>query len=209
VHVSGGLIVVEAEGMPTAHTGPMSTRGLVNCAIGALRQARTLDELSRTTARVIRALSGFERVLVYRFDPDWNGETIAEDRMAAWAQSFLGLRSPASDIPAQARDLYTRNLIRFVPDHDYAPAPLLSTPDRREVPLDLSGARLRSVCRGDRDRRQDGASLVSGKGQKSRHSYGFRPVTASWPMCSLGHERRFFVPCFSTSHSPAPPSFSP
>src|SRR5207302_7898864 len=28
-------------------------------------------------------------------------------------------------------------------------------------------------------------------------------------LCSLRHDRRRFVPCFSTGHSPAPDSFSP
>src|SRR5213592_17072 len=36
-----------------------------------------------------------------------------------------------------------------------------------------------------------------------------RPVSASTPMCSLRHDRRRLVPCFSTNHSPAPESFNP
>ncbi|WP_207457588.1 ATP-binding protein [Azospirillum sp. SYSU D00513] len=145
VHVSGGLILAEAVTDPAEPAGQTSIQGIVNRVLGTLQRARTVEELSRTMARAMRALSGFERVLVYRFDPDWNGETIAEDKVADWTQSFLGLRSPSSDIPAQARDLYTKNLIRFVPDIDHAAVPLLSTPDRRDTPLDLSGARLRSL----------------------------------------------------------------
>src|SRR5271156_1497330 len=36
-----------------------------------------------------------------------------------------------------------------------------------------------------------------------------RPVSASTPMCSLRHDRRRLVPCFSANHSPAPDSFNP
>src|SRR5216110_2822833 len=36
-----------------------------------------------------------------------------------------------------------------------------------------------------------------------------RPASASTPMCSLRHDRRRLVPCFSTNHSPAPDSFNP
>ena len=35
------------------------------------------------------------------------------------------------------------------------------------------------------------------------------PVAASTPRCSLRQERRIFVPCFSVSHSPGPPSLRP
>src|SRR4051794_10745906 len=35
------------------------------------------------------------------------------------------------------------------------------------------------------------------------------PVSASLPRCNLRQDRRVFVPCFSTSHSPAPHSFRP
>ena len=56
-------------------------------------------------ARDVRALTGFDRVMVYRFDRDWNGEVVAEDRRDD-LEPFLGLRYPASDIPAQARALY-------------------------------------------------------------------------------------------------------
>src|SRR6202007_2153129 len=36
-----------------------------------------------------------------------------------------------------------------------------------------------------------------------------RPLSASPPMCSLRHDRRRLVRCFSTNHSPAPHSFNP
>jgi two-component system, chemotaxis family, sensor kinase Cph1 len=67
-----------------------------------LSAAGTLEELTATLARDVRALTGFDRVMVYRFDPEWNGELVAEDRRAD-LEPFLGLRYPASDIPAQAR----------------------------------------------------------------------------------------------------------
>ena len=47
-------------------------------------------------------MTRFQRVLVYRFDDDWNGEAVGESRDDTYP-SLLGLRFPASDIPAQAR----------------------------------------------------------------------------------------------------------
>ena len=60
-------------------------------------------------------------MLVYRFDTDWNGEAVAEDKAPDWSRSLLGLRFPASDIPAQARALYTKAKSRFVIDRDSVP----------------------------------------------------------------------------------------
>ena len=63
----------------------------------------------------VRALTGFDRVMIYRFDPQWNGEVIAEDRRDD-LEPVLGLHYPAADIPAQARALYEHNWLRLIPD---------------------------------------------------------------------------------------------
>ena len=111
-----------------------------------LRDATSLAELGRLTVQSIRALSGFERVLIYRFDAEWNGEAIAEDKRPDLEPSLLGLHFPESDIPRQARELYARNHSRFVPDRDAAPVSLLSvSADAGAQPLDLSFARLRAL----------------------------------------------------------------
>ena len=90
-------------------------------------------------------MTGFDRVMVYRFDRDWNGEVIAEERRPD-LNPFLGLHYPAADIPAQARRLYTVNWTRLIADVDYAPVPLEPVLDPGTgAPLDLSFSTLRSV----------------------------------------------------------------
>ncbi len=82
--------------------------------------------------REVRGVLGFDRVMVYRFDAQWNGEVVAEDHRRG-LEPFFGLRYPASDIPAQARRLYTLNWTRLIADVDYRPVrlePLVSTPHR-------------------------------------------------------------------------------
>lgn len=101
----------------------------------------TIDGLCRVAAEDIRGLTGFDRVLVYRFDDQWNGTVIAEDRNDN-LPSYLDLRFPASDIPAQARELYRRNRLRIIPDANYTPVPIES---HDPAPLDLSDSVLRSV----------------------------------------------------------------
>ncbi|CAK0764785.1 two-component system, sensor histidine kinase and response regulator [Gammaproteobacteria bacterium] len=99
----------------------------------------------RKVAEQVRALIGFDRVMIYRFDTHWDGEVIAEDR-ATTADSYLGLRFPASDIPPQARRLYSCNLLRLVADIE-APAvpvwPVLNPVSRQ--PLDMTYSALRSL----------------------------------------------------------------
>ena len=91
----------------------------------------------------VRDITGFDRVMLYRFDEQYNGQVIAEDR--GEIESFLGLHFPASDIPAQARNLYTKNWIRIIPDVNYGPVPLVRRKGDQQQPIDLSRANFRSV----------------------------------------------------------------
>lgn len=97
------------------------------------------------TAKFLRDLTGFDRVLVYRFDTNWNGHVVAEAGNGT-LPSYLDMRFPASDIPAQARRLYAVNRLRIIPDASYTPVPIepLANP-LTGAPLDMSFAQLRSV----------------------------------------------------------------
>jgi light-regulated signal transduction histidine kinase (bacteriophytochrome) len=102
-----------------------------------------LDQLCYETAREIRRLTQFNRVVIYRFDEDWNGTVIGEDGDGV-LPSYMDLRFPATDIPAQARDLYRMNRLRLIPTATYEPVPL-APPLLDGAPLDMSLAALRSV----------------------------------------------------------------
>ena len=105
----------------------------------------SLADLCAAAAREFRQISGFNRVLIYRFDAQWNGEVLAEDSDGV-LPSYAALRFPASDVPAQARELYRLNRLRLIPDANYTPVPIeppLHPADG--APLDLSFAALRSV----------------------------------------------------------------
>lgn len=122
-----------------------NTYQAVRSSVEELNRAATLTELYDTTARAVRDLTGFDRVMVYRYDADYNGEVVAEDKRED-LNSFLGLHYPSTDIPAQARALYEKNWIRLISDVGYTPAPLVSTVEFADgAPLDLTFATLRSV----------------------------------------------------------------
>ncbi|MDF2822799.1 MAG: hypothetical protein K0R68_207 [Mycobacterium sp.] len=122
-----------------------NTYQAVRSSVEDLNQATTLTELYDITAQAVRDLTGFDRVMVYRYDEEFNGEVVAEAKRED-LNSFLGLHYPSTDIPAQARALYERNWIRLISDVGYTPAPLVPSIDPDHgAPLDLTFATLRSV----------------------------------------------------------------
>ncbi|WP_158545881.1 SpoIIE family protein phosphatase [Blastococcus sp. TF02A-30] len=143
LHRADGLLLTEWEPVAGAEQAGAAWHRRLPTVLQRLSAATTLEELGATLARDVRSVTGFDRVMVYRFDPEWNGEVIAEARRED-LEPFLGLRYPASDIPAQARALYTTNWMRIIPDAGYTRVPL-DPPLHDGRPLDLSGSMLRSV----------------------------------------------------------------
>lgn len=142
-YASGDRVVVELE--PAGSESQSVSYRATRAALARLTQSRTVGELCEQLASEVRELTGFDRVMVYRFDEHWNGEVIAEERRAD-LEPFLGLHYPASDIPEQARRLYTINWTRLIADVDYTPVPLDPVRDPGTGrPLDLSHSALRSV----------------------------------------------------------------
>nr|6FHT_A Chain A, Bacteriophytochrome,Adenylate cyclase [synthetic construct]6FHT_B Chain B, Bacteriophytochrome,Adenylate cyclase [synthetic construct] len=142
VHRVGELLILEFE--PTEawdSTGPHALRN----AMFALESAPNLRALAEVATQTVRELTGFDRVMLYKFAPDATGEVIAEARREG-LHAFLGHRFPASDIPAQARALYTRHLLRLTADTRAAAVPLdpVLNP-QTNAPTPLGGAVLRAT----------------------------------------------------------------
>lgn len=141
-HRSGPFVILELERTAQGREPSFpDLQGMVWSFITQLSQTGPLPDLTQFAAAEIRRITGFDRTLVYRFDEDWNGTVIAEDRNNR-LPSYLDLRFPASDIPAQARELYRINRIRIIPDAGYTPVPILPAD---APPFDLSYSVLRSV----------------------------------------------------------------
>lgn len=144
VHARKGMIFVELENLTRLpDTDDNRYARIASRAIEEIRDADTIASLDQVALPAIRKISGYERVLVYRFDDDWNGITTAEDMLEDSYQPFLGLRFPASDIPRQARELYAENLLRFMHDRDAKPAQILHASHITDA-QDLSGTRFRA-----------------------------------------------------------------
>jgi len=141
IHLSGGQIVIEAEPGSDA-TGDAT--GTVRSMVARLDQISDIAAFLNEGARQVRALTGYDRVMVYRFAADGSGEVVAE-ACKRGIGSFLGLHYPATDIPAQARELYKRNLLRIITDIHADAVPIVPQRDESGRPLDLSLSILRAV----------------------------------------------------------------
>ncbi len=149
VYALDGLIAVEFEGLPagaeslergTAHSHKRSL-----AFVEDLHASSNLVSAAKSVCRAIRSLTGFERVMMYRYLPSWDGEVIAEDKVPE-AHSFLHHRFPATDIPLPARELYLKNRTRLIAD-SAATAVSIEPPHHylTRKPIDLSHSKLRAV----------------------------------------------------------------
>ena len=146
-HRHDGVLVLELEDPPPAGdaSGPADHSRALQRAMTRLQDAPTFRAFCQAAAAEARAIGGFDRATVYRFDRGWNGEVVGEDKRPDLAP-LDGLHFPASDIPEQARRLYHLNPYRLIPDVGYEPVPLVPEVNPRTGrPLDLSFALLRSV----------------------------------------------------------------
>ncbi len=142
VHATRGRVVAEFEMRAEAADTVALFAVKAHSAIERVRRQRTVDALLDVAVRQVRAFTGFDRVMAYRFREDDSGDVVAEAQRDDLAP-FVGQRYPASDIPAQARRMYVLTTLRMIADVGYAPVPMLGVPGA--APLDMSYSTLRSV----------------------------------------------------------------
>ena len=142
-HRVGAHMVLELEPLDVAAPQLADDAFKGHRALNRLKHQRSVDELLDAAVQEVRRLTGFDRVMAYRFLHDDSGEIVTEARDAA-LEPFQGRRYPASDIPAQARRLYVLNTLRIIPDVGAATVAIEARADQ-PAPLDLSHSVLRSV----------------------------------------------------------------
>lgn len=147
IHRLDGLLVVELE--PVSNASSLQQTEDLHATLSDifvdLGRPLTTRELCARAAKHVKHLTGFDRVMVYRFFDDGTGAVIAEERRDDLTP-YLGLRYPASDIPAQARRLYLLNTLRLKPDVNAARVSIV--PPVNPVtgqPLDMSHCVLRAM----------------------------------------------------------------
>lgn len=147
VHFAADQLVLEAEPFPDGKFDLPNLYRQTSRFVAQMEGTNYLHELCHEIAAETRAITGYDRVMIYRFDKDYNGEVIAESRRDD-LESFSGQKYPHTDIPVQARQLYIKNQLRMISDVSYVPVPLLTLNDgaeKKNDALDLSMSVLRSV----------------------------------------------------------------
>ncbi|MBV7538512.1 GAF domain-containing protein [Duganella sp. sic0402] len=142
VHAHQSRLIIEFERRDTPSDTVAAFALKAHAAIDRLKRQKSIDALLQLATEQVRAITGFDRVMAYRFHQDDSGDVTAESRRED-LEAYLGRRYPASDIPAQARRLYIINTLRLIADVNYTPSPLSGRAG--DAPLDLSHSVLRSV----------------------------------------------------------------
>lgn len=183
LHRHQGLLLLELERSTPRHAAAQH----VARTLRRLQSAKTLDGLYQTCVTEIRALTGYDRVTLYRFEQEGHGKVIGES-LCDGMQPYLGLCFPASDIPPQARELYRLNWIRVIPDAAYEPVPILPAmrPDTGQA-LDLSFAVLRSVS-------PVHCHYLKNMGVRSSMSISLLKDDQLWGLITCGHREPLRVP---------------
>jgi len=144
-HLRHGVLILECEALAPQEALSTSLQRSIRSAVHVVFAASSLLDLCQRTAEQVRMITGFDRVMIYRFTEDWHGDVVAEAK-SEQSHSYLHHHFPASDIPAQARRIFLENWLRMIPDVGYAPVPIY--PDRNPATggaLDLGLSALRSV----------------------------------------------------------------
>ncbi len=135
------LLVLELEPALSYESIPfLSFYHLAKTSIAKLGKTASLIDYCEIIVQEVRKLTGFDRVMLYRFDEENHGNVIAEDKIPE-LEPYLGLHYPESDIPAPARRLLSSNWIRIITDATAEPVDMIPP---RETSLDLTYSTLRS-----------------------------------------------------------------
>jgi chemotaxis family two-component system sensor kinase Cph1 len=141
-HAHDGRVIVEFERRDTPADTVAAFALKAHSALDRLKRQKTISALLQMATDQVRAITGFDRVMGYRFRHDDSGDVVAESRRAD-LDPYLDRRYPASDIPAQARRLYIMNTLRLIADAGYSAVPVSGRPGA--APLDMRHCVLRSV----------------------------------------------------------------
>lgn len=179
VFPSADAIVVELEAQSQQTLATMDALRTLDFLNAEITACKTENDLFALATETLRHITGYDRALLYKFDPDFNGEILAESRSPRM-ESYLGLRFPHWDIPAQARAIMARIPLRIISDVEQDPLPLICAPDSRA--LDLTPAISRGVSAVHMD-------YLRNMGLGATMSVTLKHADELWGMIAFHHRR--------------------
>jgi two-component system, chemotaxis family, sensor kinase Cph1 len=141
-----GFLVLELEPAFSQENIPfLSFYHLARASINQLESTSNVQDFCQIIVQEVRRVTGFDRVMLYKFDDDGHGAVIAEEKVEEM-ESYLGLHYPESDIPKPARKLFCSNWIRLIPDAKAEPVEIFPRNNPvTQQPTDLTQSSLRSA----------------------------------------------------------------
>lgn len=144
-----GFLILELEPALSQDSIPfLSFYHLARASINQLQATSNLRDFCQIIVEEVRKVTGFDRVMLYKFDEDGHGSVIAEEKLESM-EPYLGLHFPESDIPKPARKLFSSNWIRLIPDthaQSVEISPAFNTTTQRQLDLTHSILRSASGC---------------------------------------------------------------
>ncbi|EXB57569.1 Phytochrome type A [Morus notabilis] len=119
--VTGSLIIdfepVKPYEVPMTAAGALQSYKLAAKAITRLQSlpSGSMERLCDTMVQEVFELTGYDRVMAYKFHEDDHGEVVSEITKPG-LEPYLGLHYPATDIPQAARFLFMKNKVRMIVD---------------------------------------------------------------------------------------------
>lgn len=145
-HQHDNILVLEFEPYEEGMVATIAAYHRLLAALNRITQSGSETELLQQAIREVQSLTGYDRVMYYRFEEDGTGVVTHESRANSAIRSYLDHHFPAADIPVQARELYCKNSLRFIFDTEAESVPIRPEVNPRTGrPLDLSYAVFRSI----------------------------------------------------------------
>lgn len=117
VHFEKDYIIVETSETKNSSEFVIKSEEIVSKAVEQCKATLDFDVLMQNIVDTVQHISGYDRVLLYKFGEDNHG-TVLASATRNFEENFLFHRFPASDIPVQARALYVKNKFRIIENVD-------------------------------------------------------------------------------------------
>ena len=145
----GGVIDIEPLSRPvdTMLQGYLQTHALAGAAVSRIQALTNVSakELCQAMAKETSMLTGYDRVMLYEFQPDMHGHVVAEVMTEGVADSMLDLHFPATDIPQANRNIFMNMRSRMIANVGAPSVPVVQSPMLNNENIILAGSQLRGV----------------------------------------------------------------
>nr|ACT35019.1 phytochrome 3 [Menisciopsis lakhimpurensis] len=101
-----------------------------------------IGRLCQAVVEEVQEMTGYDRVMAYKFHEDEHGEVVAEVRCPE-LEPYLGLHYPATDVPQASRMMFMKNGVRMIGDCTIPPVRVVQAKELAQ-PISLAGSTLRA-----------------------------------------------------------------